>query len=100
VDDSKVSDHPAIIPAAAMPAQEQRINALTTGERDLLHLVCLSFLNGYTENRQFCTFCKVSRDDVFLHLLLFVHPSAKASAEGVPNALPSHPGNPPALRPK
>ena len=57
----------------------------------------LAFLNGYATNRQFHAFCKVSRDDVFLHLLLFVHPSAKASAEGVPNALPAHLGNPPAL---
>ena len=60
----------------------------------------LSFLNGCAENRQFRAFCKVSRNDVFLHLLLFVHPSAKASAEGVPNALPTHLDNPSALCPK
>ena len=49
VDDSKVSDHPAIIPTAAMPAQAQRINALTTGERDLLHLVCTRLLCALEE---------------------------------------------------
>ena len=49
VDDSKVSDHPAIIPTAAMPAQTQRINALTTGERDLLHLVCTRLLCALEE---------------------------------------------------
>lgn len=49
VDDSKVSDHPAIIPTAAMPAQAQRINALTTGERDLLHLVCTRLLCAMEE---------------------------------------------------
>lgn len=49
VDDSKVSDHPAIMPTAAMPAQAQRINALTTGERDLLHLVCTRLLCALEE---------------------------------------------------
>lgn len=49
VNDSKVSDHPAIIPTAAMPAQAQRINALTTGERDLLHLVCTRLLCALEE---------------------------------------------------
>jgi len=32
-----------------MPAQEQRINALTTGERDLLHLVCTRLLCALEE---------------------------------------------------
>ena len=41
VDDSKVSDHPAIIPTAAMPAQAQRINALTTGEGASRLLTCV-----------------------------------------------------------
>ena len=32
-----------------MPAQAQRINALTTGERDLLHLVCTRLLCALEE---------------------------------------------------
>lgn len=44
IDDSKVSDHHAIIPTAAMPDLTQTIHALTSGELDLLHLVCARFL--------------------------------------------------------
>ena len=44
INDSKVSDHHAIIPTTTMPEQEQTIRALTSGERDLLDLVCTRFL--------------------------------------------------------
>lgn len=44
IDDSKVTDHHALIPTVTMPGQTSAINALTTGERDLLHLVCTRML--------------------------------------------------------
>ena len=39
INDTKVSDHHAIIPTKSMPLQRNAIAALTTGERDLLYLV-------------------------------------------------------------
>lgn len=44
IDDSKVTDHHALIPTVTMPGQTSAIDALTTGERDLLHLVCTRML--------------------------------------------------------
>lgn len=44
IDDSQVTDHHALIPTVTMPGQTSAINALTTGERDLLHLVCTRML--------------------------------------------------------
>ena len=44
IDDSRVSDHHALIPTAAMPDQTSAVNALTTGEHDLLNLICTRML--------------------------------------------------------
>lgn len=44
INDAKVTDHHALIPTATMPGQEATIRALTTGEHDLLFLVCARLL--------------------------------------------------------
>ena len=44
VNDKKVSDHHAIIPTDSMPGQEQAINTLPSGVRDLLTLVSTRLL--------------------------------------------------------
>ena len=44
INDGKVSDHHALIPTAAMPDQTSAVNALTTGEHDLLNLICARML--------------------------------------------------------
>lgn len=49
INDSKVSDHHAIIPTSAMPGQTNAVNALTTGEHDLLNLVCTRMLCALDE---------------------------------------------------
>ncbi len=53
INDSKVSDHHAIIPTAAMPEQEQTIRTLTSGERDLLYLVCTRFLCALDDSHEY-----------------------------------------------
>ena len=42
--DSEVTDHHALIPTSTMPGQDGAVRALTTGERDLLFLVCTRLL--------------------------------------------------------
>lgn len=49
VDDKKVSDHHAIIPTDSMPGETQTINALASGVRDLLTLVCTRLLCAMDE---------------------------------------------------
>ena len=44
IDDRKVSDHHAIIPTDSMPGRMQTINALPTGMKDLLALICTRLL--------------------------------------------------------
>ena len=44
IDDRKVSDHHAIIPTDSMPGRMQTVNALPTGMKDLLVLVCTRLL--------------------------------------------------------
>ena len=44
IDDRKVSDHHAIIPTDSMPGRMQTVNALPTGMKDLLALVCTRLL--------------------------------------------------------
>ena len=44
INDAKVTDHHALIPTATMPGQEAAVKALTTGEHDLLFLVCARLL--------------------------------------------------------
>ena len=44
INDAKVTDHHALIPTTTMPGQEAAIRALTTGEHDLLFLVCARLL--------------------------------------------------------
>ena len=44
INDDKISDHHALIPTAAMPDQTSTVNALTTGEHDLLNLICTRML--------------------------------------------------------
>ena len=49
VNDDKVSDHHAIIPTDSMPGQEQVINSLASGVRDLLTLVSTRLLCAMDE---------------------------------------------------
>ena len=49
VNDEKVSDHHAIIPTDSMPGQEQVINSLASGVRDLLTLVSTRLLCAMDE---------------------------------------------------
>ena len=49
VNDKKVSDHHAIIPTDSMPGQEQVINSLASGVRDLLTLVSTRLLCAMDE---------------------------------------------------
>ena len=44
IKDSEVTDHHALIPTSTMPGQDGAVRALTTGERDLLFLVCTRLL--------------------------------------------------------
>lgn len=44
INDAKVTDHHALIPTTTMPGQEAAVKALTTGEHDLLFLVCARLL--------------------------------------------------------
>ena len=44
INDAKVTDHHALIPTTTMPGQEAAVKALTTGEQDLLFLVCARLL--------------------------------------------------------
>ena len=44
INDAKVTDHHALIPTTTMPGQEATVKALTTGEHDLLFLVCARLL--------------------------------------------------------
>ena len=41
----QVTDHHALIPTSTMPGQDGAVRALTTGERDLLFLVCTESLS-------------------------------------------------------
>lgn len=53
IDDSQVSDHHALIPTAAMPEQTSAVNALTTGEHDLLNLICTRMLCALDDNCEY-----------------------------------------------
>lgn len=44
INDGKVSDHHALIPTVTMPEQTSAVNALTTGEHDLLNLISTRML--------------------------------------------------------
>lgn len=49
VNDSKVTDHHAIIPTDAMPGQSAIVGGLPSGVKDLLYLVCARFLCAMDE---------------------------------------------------